>query len=81
VTAWLDKRGLADHLACSIRSIETAVSEGMPHAVIFGRIKFQVDDVEPWLEQHGYLERRGNGDGTLVPDNEMARRRVNATGP
>ena len=47
---WLDKRGLADHLACSVRSIETALAEGMPHAVIFGRPKFQVSEVEPWLE-------------------------------
>jgi hypothetical protein len=57
---WLDKRGLADHFACSVRSIETALAAGLPHAVIFGRPKFKVSIVEPWLEQHGYIER---GDG------------------
>jgi hypothetical protein len=57
---WLDKRGLANHLACSIRSIENALAEGMPHATIFGRIKFHVSDVEPWLEEHGHLELAGD---------------------
>jgi hypothetical protein len=56
---WLDKRGLADHLSCSVRSIEAALAEGLPHAVIFGRVKFQVSEVEPWLEQNGRLKRRG----------------------
>ena len=41
---WLDKRGLAEHLSCSVRSIQTALAEGLPHAVIFGRVKFQVSD-------------------------------------
>jgi hypothetical protein len=65
---WLDKRGLADHLACSVRSIQTALTEGMPHAVIFGRCKFRVSEVEPWLEAHHYLVRHGgdNGTATLV---------------
>jgi len=64
MTGWLDKRGLAQHLACSTRTIEIAVTEGMPHAVIFGRLKFRADEVETWLEQTGHLERRGtlNGD-------------------
>ena len=53
---WLDKRGLAEHRCCSMRSIESAVAEGMPHALIFGRVKFQVREVEPWLEQVGGLE-------------------------
>lgn len=77
MTPWLDKRGLAAYLACSVRSIESAVAEGMPHAIIFGRPKFQTSGVEAWLEQTGRLERRG----TLGVD-ESARQRVNvATGP
>jgi hypothetical protein len=55
---WLDKRELAQHLSCSVRSIETALAEGLPHAVILGRVKFRVSEVEPWLEAHGHLERR-----------------------
>jgi hypothetical protein len=37
----------------------------MPHVVIFGRVKFKVSDVEPWLEQHGYLIRGEDHAGTL----------------
>ena len=62
---WLDKRDLAEHLKCSVRSIQTALSEGMPHAIIFGRVKLRVSEAEPWLEEHGYLVRVGatlNGD-------------------
>ena len=43
----------------------------MPHAVIFGRVKFQVSQVEPWLEAHGYLIRHGDEiAGTLLADVE-----------
>jgi hypothetical protein len=70
---WLDKRGLAAHLCCSVRSIQTALAEGMPHAVIFGRVKFQVSEVEPWLEARGYLVRHGDRiGGTLVLERERA---------
>lgn len=60
IEPWLDKRQLAAHLACSLRSIEHALTDGMPHAVIFGRIKFRVSEVEPWLEAHGRLARCGD---------------------
>jgi 5-methylcytosine-specific restriction endonuclease McrA len=53
MTPWLDKEGLAEHFACSTRSIEMAQAEGMPHARIFGRPKFQVPEVEAWLERTG----------------------------
>lgn len=56
---WLDKRALAEHLGCKVRWIEYRKAEGMPHAVIAGRIKFRASEIEPWLEQRGYLERRG----------------------
>jgi hypothetical protein len=78
---WLDKRGIAGYLSCSVRSIESALTEGMPHAVIFGRVKFQVVDVEDWLEHAGHLQRRGDATDTLPADNELARQRANATGP
>jgi hypothetical protein len=58
---WLDKRGLAEHLSCSVRSIQTALAEGMPHTIIFGRVKFHATAVEEWLEANGHLERRGHG--------------------
>ena len=56
---WLDKRGLAEHFACSTRSIEEAMAMGMPHAVSFGRAKFKLAECEPWLIAHGSLELRG----------------------
>ena len=63
---WLDKKKLADWYSCSVRSIETALYEGMPHAIVFGRPKFQVSKVEPWLAQHGHLV----DDGCSVVTNE-----------
>lgn len=59
VEPWLDKRGLAEHFGCGVRWIEYRMEEGMPHALIAGRVKFRPSEVEPWLEGHGYLERRG----------------------
>ena len=59
---WLDRRGLAEHLACSTKSVDRATADGMPHATIFGRVKFQVSQVEPWLEEHGHLERSAPAD-------------------
>jgi hypothetical protein len=54
---WLAKAQLAEYLACSERWIEEKMAEGMPHAKIAGRIKFKVSEVEPWLEEKGYMER------------------------
>jgi hypothetical protein len=48
-----------------VRSVETALADGMPHAIIFGRVKFQVTVVEPWLEQRGYLTHRTGPADTL----------------
>ncbi len=56
---WLDKRGLARHLVCSVRWIEARMEEGLPHVHIAGRAKFRISEVEPWLESHGHIERRG----------------------
>jgi hypothetical protein len=56
---WLDKAGISEHFTCSIRWIERRMEEGMPHTHIAGRAKFRVSEVEPWLEAHGHIERRG----------------------
>ena len=81
IEPWLDKRELAEHLACSLRSIQTALAEGLPHARIFGRTKFRVSEVEVWLEQRGHLQRRGEPADTIDDNDQLARRRGNATGP
>jgi hypothetical protein len=56
---WLDKRGVAQHFACSVRSIELAMADGMPHALIFGRAKFRVAECEGWLQESGRLRPHG----------------------
>lgn len=66
---WLDKRGLAGHLGCSVRWIELRITEGMPHAIIAGRVKLRASETEAWLAANGYLERRGS---LLVPDERRA---------
>jgi hypothetical protein len=58
---WLTKQALAAYFGCSVRSIETALADGCPHARIFGRPKFRPSVVEPWLEERGYLIRFDNG--------------------
>ena len=57
---WLDKRGLAEYLACGVRTIERGLTEGMPHTIIYGRVKFRASEVQAWLEANGKLERRGD---------------------
>ncbi len=42
----------------------------MPHAVIFGRVKFRVSEVEPWLEARGHLTRVGDDDGRVPAENK-----------
>ena len=62
---WLGKRELARHYACGVRSIERRMVEGMPYALIFGRIKFQVSSTDAWLEDNGYFERKAESSPTL----------------
>ena len=57
--SWLDRQALADHLGCSVRSVELRMAEGMPAWKVMGRIKFRVSEVEPWLEENGHMERVG----------------------
>lgn len=59
---WMDKKHLAAHLGCGVRWLEYRLADGLPHTVIAGRVKFKASVVEPWLEQRGYLERRGSQD-------------------
>jgi hypothetical protein len=67
---WLDKRGLAAHLACSVRSVEGAMAEGLPYAVIFGRAKFRASEAETWLERLGHLRPQGGVRRVVVGSND-----------
>lgn len=55
---WRDKNSLAEYFDCSPRWIIARYEEGMPCAMIAGRLKFKVSVVEPWLEEHGHIEKR-----------------------
>lgn len=35
------------------------MAEGMPHAYIAGRAKFNVGKAESWLDRHGFIEHHG----------------------
>jgi hypothetical protein len=54
---WLDRRALAKHLGCSVRSVELRMAEGMPAWRVMGRVKYRISEVEPWLEKHGHMAR------------------------
>lgn len=57
---WYDKKALAAYFGLSISFVEKRMAEGLPHAVIGRRTKFRVEEVEPWLEQHGWIEWKGD---------------------
>jgi hypothetical protein len=54
---WLDRKALAQHFDCSVRSIELRMAEGMPCWRVMGRIKFRISEVEPWLVEREHIER------------------------
>jgi hypothetical protein len=54
---WLDRRALAEHLGCSVRSVELRMADGMPCWKVMGRVKFRVSEVEPWLRDNGHIVR------------------------
>lgn len=56
---YLNKREIAAFFTISVRTIERCMAQGMPHRHIFGKAGFKPGEVEPWLEAHGYLEKRG----------------------
>ena len=77
------KHQLAEHYACSIRSIQLALAAGMPSKKIFGKVKFRLSLVEPWLEAHGYLVHHGSDRSSTVIAHSIERAdgAYNTTGP
>lgn len=63
---WFDKRALAAHYSCSVRTVEEWMAEGIPHAIIAGRVKFKVAECERWLERHERIQLRGDRQGGTV---------------
>ena len=70
IEPWLTKQEIAEHLRCSVRSINYSLNAGMPHAIIYGRAKFRVTEVEQWLAHTGDLQRRGDRVSVDNPDRE-----------
>jgi hypothetical protein len=58
---WYDKDGIADYFQCSKRWIELRMAEGMSHCHIAGHAKFKAGECERWLDEHGHIERKGDG--------------------
>lgn len=52
---WLDKRGLAGHLCCSVRQVERYMAAGAPHATLGRGVRFRISEVQMWLEETGRL--------------------------
>ena len=62
---WLSYEKLAEHYSCSVRSLVMAKKVGMPFQTIFGRPKFRLSQVDPWLREGGYFV---DGGCTVISD-------------
>lgn len=52
---WLDKKGLAKELGCSVSFIEKRTREGLPSRLFAGRRQYRLRSAESWLREHGHL--------------------------
>lgn len=57
---WISKADLAAHLRLSVRSVDRMVADGLPHAVVLGRVRVHASEVEAWLEDRGLMGRIGS---------------------
>lgn len=53
------KKAFPAQFPLSVRTFERCIQCGMPHYRTFGKVGFRSSEVEGWLIQNGYLERRG----------------------
>lgn len=58
---FVDRDELAGFLGHAVKErwLRYRLKEGMPHHLIAGKVRFRVSEVVPWLERHGYIQRRG----------------------
>lgn len=58
---FVDRDGLAQALGHAVKErwLRYRVKEGMPHYLIAGKMRFRVSEAVPWLERHGFIQRRG----------------------
>lgn len=52
---WLDKKGLARELGCSVSFIEKRTREGLPSRLFAGRRQYRLRAAEQWLRDNGHL--------------------------
>jgi hypothetical protein len=74
---WLTLEAAAEYWGCSERSIQYAITDGMPHARIFGRPKVLASEAEPWLIANGRLTRSLESE----PTNSTGRHRSHGPPP
>jgi transposase len=53
---YLDKREIAEHYGCSVRTVNEWLRRGAPSAMIAGRRKFRLGKLDPWLRRAGVIE-------------------------
>jgi hypothetical protein len=58
---FVDREGLEAFVGRAVKErwLRYRLKEGMPHYLIAGKVRFRVSEAVPWLERHGYIERRG----------------------
>lgn len=60
---WKAKPETAEYFCQSVRTVERWMKQGCPHSHILGKAVFRpVEEVEPWLIEHGKLKRKGEDD-------------------
>jgi hypothetical protein len=47
------KKTLADHYGLSVRTVNYAMTLGLPKVQVGGRVRFRFSEVQPWFEQNG----------------------------
>ncbi len=57
---WVDKRTVARHIGCSVRTVENYMKLGMPYVKRFanGPVRFRLSEVDAWMRG------RGSGQGS-----------------
>src|SRR5688572_17038311 len=47
------KKTLADHYGLSVRTVNYAMTLGLPKVQVGGRVRFRFSEVQPWFEKNG----------------------------
>jgi hypothetical protein len=53
---YVDKRAIAEHYSCGVRTVEEWLRQGAPSALIAGRRKFRLSVLDPWLRRASLID-------------------------